>query len=99
TTGYGKGAHLKNIYSENSLAENPCSPTTATTPFPCTGIAGLIVGIGGGQGGYEVTGGTLSGGVQSGGSGSTITYTYFIVANECGTALVEIGRASCRERV
>jgi hypothetical protein len=44
TTGYGKGAHLKNIYSESSVAENPCSG--ATTPFPCTGIAGWIIGPG-----------------------------------------------------
>jgi hypothetical protein len=87
TSGYGKGAHLKNIYSESSVAANPCSPTTATTPFPCTGIAGWIVGPGGGSGGFELQGNAMAGGNQSGGSGSTV-YSYFIVANECGTALV-----------
>src|ERR1035437_645002 len=81
TTGYGKGAHLKNIYSESYAAMNSCSG--ATTPFPCTGIAGWIIGPGGAGsfGGFELQGNPMYGEYQTGGSGSTV-YSYFIVAND-----------------
>ena len=80
TSGVGAGAHLKNIYGESSVAENSCSG--ATTPFPCTGIAGWIMGAGGGLGeGFELQGRNMIGAYQTGGSGSTV-YSYFVVAND-----------------
>jgi hypothetical protein len=82
TSGVGKGAHLKNIYSESNLTMNPCSG--AFTPFPCTGIAGWILGAVGGSGGFELQGNAVAGQFQAGGSGST-AYTYFIVVNDGGS--------------
>src|ERR1019366_8775662 len=62
---------------------NPCSP--AKTPFPCTGIAGLIAGTGG-SGEYIIRGGGLAAGFQANGSGSATNYIYYIVANDTTSA-------------
>jgi hypothetical protein len=81
TRGNFQGAYLKNIYSESNPGANPLSP--AHSPFPGTGIAGLIAGVTSGAGNFEIAGGssTLSGGFASGGSGGT-PYSYYIVAND-----------------
>jgi hypothetical protein len=86
-TGNYQGAYLKNIYSESSIAANPaCSSypascSAAKSPFPGTGIAGLIAGPAA-SGNFVISGsgGTL-GGFQTGGTGST-PYSYFVVAND-----------------
>jgi hypothetical protein len=91
STGNYQGAYFKNIYSESTIAANPACksyPTScsgATSPFPGTGIAGLIAGKTAGSGGFAAihvagSGGPL-GEFQRGGSGST-PYTYYIVAND-----------------
>jgi hypothetical protein len=80
-TGNYQGAYLKNIYSEDNNALNPQSPVKS--PFPGLGIAGLIAGASSGS--FEITGnGGTTGGFASGGTGS-ISYTYFIVANDTTT--------------
>jgi hypothetical protein len=80
STGNYQGAALRNIYSESGAKANPVTP--ARSPFPGTGVAGLIAGPTSGAGQFTVSG---SGGVQgwfpSGGSGSTL-YSYFIVAKD-----------------
>lgn len=58
-------------------------PTGYKTPFPGTGIAGLIAGTSAGAASFGMEGhGTgLSGAFQTGGAGAT-KYTYWIVAND-----------------
>ena len=80
TTGNYQGAYLKNIYSESSSNANPLSPVRS--PFPGTGIAGLIAGPTSAAGKFEVAGaGAMQGSFPSGGSGG-IAYSYFIVAKD-----------------
>ncbi len=80
STGNYQGAYLKNIYSESSASSNPLSP--AKSPFPGTGVAGLIAGSSSGAASFSISG---SGGTQgwfaTGGSGST-AYSYFVVAKD-----------------
>ena len=81
-----QGAYLKNIYSESAVSMNPpCSPSCpsgAKSPFPGTGIAGLIAGPTA-VGPFQIAGnGGVFGGFATGGSGST-AYSYFIVAKDC----------------
>ena len=80
TVGYGKGTYYKNVYSESSISANPCG--TPTTPYPCTGIAGLFLGPQSPTENSQIIGTTApSGAFQTGGTGST-PYSYFIVAND-----------------
>ena len=80
TSGYGKGAYIKNMYGESTISANPCSG--ATTPYPCTGIAGFIAGLSGGTATFQITGSEAPiGAFQTGGTGST-PYAYWIVAND-----------------
>jgi hypothetical protein len=75
-----QGAYLKNIYSESSLSANSLSPIRS--PFPGTGIAGLIAGPSTAAANFEVAGsGVTQGAFQTGGSG-LIAFTYYIVAND-----------------
>ena len=80
STGNYQGAYLKNIYSESGPQMNPLSP--AHSPFPGTGVAGLIAGASSGAAVFAVAG---SGGPQgwfaTGGSGS-VSYSYFVVAKD-----------------
>lgn len=76
-TGNYQGVYLKNIYSESSINANPLTP--ANSPFPGLGIAGLIVG--GGDNAQIAGNGGVQGAFQTGGKGS-ISYSYFIVAND-----------------
>ena len=80
STGNYQGAYLKNIYSESGPQMNPLSP--ARSPFPGTGVAGLIAGASSGAASFSIAG---SGGVQgwfsTGGGGST-AYSYFVVAKD-----------------
>lgn len=83
TTGNYQGAYLKNIYSESSAQMNPLSP--ARSPFPGTGVAGLIAGPSSGSAAFVIAGtGGTQGWFSVGGSGS-VTYSYFVVAKD-GTA-------------
>jgi hypothetical protein len=86
-TGNYQGAYLKNIYSESTIAANPpcttypTSCSSAVSPYPGTGIAGLIAGPTA-VGPFDISGaGGTSGQFQTGGSGST-AYTYYIVAHD-----------------
>lgn len=86
-TGNYQGVYVKDIYSEANITLNPpCSPscpTGARSPFPNTGVAGLIAGYSSGSSTYEISGGTpgVIGIFQSGGAGAT-AYTYYIVVND-----------------
>ncbi len=83
TTGNYQGAYLKNIYSESTASSNPASP--ALSPFPGTGIAGLIAGTTSAVGQFTIAGsGGMLGAFPSSGSGSTL-YSYFIVAKDVTT--------------
>jgi hypothetical protein len=80
STGNYQGAYLKNIYSESSAGMNPVSP--ARSPFPGTGVAGLIAGLTSVAGNFAVAGvGGVQGWFPSGGNGTTL-YSYFIVVND-----------------
>jgi hypothetical protein len=79
TKGNYAGVTLKNIYSENNLGQNPISP--AKTPFPGTGLAGLIVGRESSSAINLLDGTPTYGTVQTGGAGSTVL-AYFIVAHD-----------------
>lgn len=83
TTGNFQGCHLRNVYPESTLGENPASPIES--PYPGLGISGLIAGNSSGVASFSVKGG---GGVEGifpvGGSGAT-PYTYYIVAKCVGT--------------
>src|SRR5208282_5216793 len=59
STGNYQGAYLKNIYSESGPQANPISP--ARSPFPGTGVAGLIAGPSSGAASFAIAG---NGGVQ-----------------------------------
>ena len=88
STGNYQGAYLKNIYSESSVVLNPpCSPscpTGAKSPFPGTGIAGLIAGPTA-VGPFQIAGnGGAFGAFRTAGTGAT-RYSYFIVANDATT--------------
>ncbi len=80
STGNYQGAYLKNIYSESGPQMNPLTP--AHSPFPGTGVAGLIAGPSSGAAAFLIAG---SGGPQgwfaTGGSGS-VNYSYFVVAKD-----------------
>ncbi len=83
TTGNFQGAYLKNIYSESTAALNPLSPPRS--PFPGTGIAGLIAGASSAAASFQIAGnGNPQGAFVAGGTGST-PYSYFIVANDTTT--------------
>jgi hypothetical protein len=94
-TGNFQGAYLKNIYSESSIAANPaCSSypascSAAESPFPGTGIAGLIAGPTA-SGNFVISGSGTLGEFQTGGTGST-PYSYFIVANDWTGASCGLG--------
>jgi len=80
TTGNYQGAYLKNIYSESGAQMNPLSP--ARSPFPGTGVAGLIAGPSSGAAAFAIAGGGgTQGAFASGGSG-TVAYSYFVVAKD-----------------
>jgi hypothetical protein len=80
STGNYQGAYLKNIYSESSAALNPLSPPRS--PFPGTGVAGLIAGASSGASSFQIAGnGGPFGAFVTGGTGTT-PYSYFIVAND-----------------
>ena len=80
STGNYQGAYLKNIYSESGPQMNPLSP--AHSPFPGTGVAGLIAGSSTAAAIFTIAG---SGGTQgwfaTGGSGP-VAYSYFVVAKD-----------------
>ena len=80
STGNYQGAYLKNIYSESGPQMNPLSPPRS--PFPGTGVAGLIAGPSSGAAAFAVAGsGGPQGAFATGGSGS-VAYSYFVVAKD-----------------
>ena len=80
STGNYQGAYLKNIYSESTAASNPLSP--AKSPFPGTGVAGLIAGLSSAAASFTIAGsGGTQGWFSTGGSGAT-AYSYFVVAKD-----------------
>jgi Lower baseplate protein N-terminal domain len=80
STGNYQGAYLKNIYSESNASLNPLSPPRS--PFPGTGVAGLIAGGSSGASSFSIVGnGGVLGAFGGGGTGTT-PYSYFIVAND-----------------
>jgi hypothetical protein len=79
TEGGYSGATLKNLYSESSIGSNPISP--AKTPFPGTGIAGLIAGKSSNVSVFSVSGTNPGGAFQTGGAGA-MPLEYFIVAHD-----------------
>ncbi len=80
STGNYQGAYLKNIYSESGPQANPISP--ARSPFPGTGVAGLIAGPSSGAASFAIAGnGGVQGWFSTGGSGA-VNYSYFIVAKD-----------------
>jgi hypothetical protein len=83
-TGNYKGAYLKNIYSESTVAMNPAQ--NPVTPYPGLGIAGLISGASSEPPEIQGRGG-VQGAFPTGGTGS-IPYTYYIIVNDCPVALV-----------
>ena len=81
-TGNFSGAQIVNLYSEDSLASNPSG--SPLTPYPGTGIAGLIAGPTAQNTGqnFQISGvGGVFGAFATGGAGST-PYTYYIVAHD-----------------
>ncbi len=76
------GVSGRNLYSESNLGENPASPPKS--PFPGTGIAGLIVGRESSAAINTVEGGAPYGTFVTGGGGSTIL-SYFVVAHDSTT--------------
>ncbi|MGC2247404.1 MAG: hypothetical protein WA609_12440 [Terriglobales bacterium] len=83
STGNYQGAYLKNIYSESGPQMNPLSP--AHSPFPGTGVAGLIAGPSSGAAAFAIAGaGGTQGWFSVGGSGS-VAYSYFVVAKDVTT--------------
>jgi hypothetical protein len=82
-TGNYQGAYLKNIYSESGPQMNPLSPPRS--PFPGTGVAGLIAGPSSGAAAFAVAGnGGPLGWFATGGSGS-VNYSYFVVAKDAAS--------------
>ena len=79
STGNYQGAYLKNIYSESGPQLNPLSP--ARSPFPGTGVAGLIAGPSSGAAAFNIAGSGPSGWFATGGGGS-VNYSYFVVAKD-----------------
>ena len=82
TTGNYQGAYLKNVYSESSTGANPLSPPRS--PYPGTGIAGLIAGYSSGAASYFVLG---AGGVEGsaptyGTCPGTYSFSYYVVIND-----------------
>lgn len=80
STGNYQGAYLKNIYSESGPQSNPTSPPHS--PYPGTGVAGLIAGPSSGAATFAIAG---NGGVQgwfATGGGGAVNYSYFIVAKD-----------------
>ncbi len=83
STGNYQGAYLKNIYSESGPQMNPLSP--AHSPFPGTGVAGLIAGPSSGAASFAIAGsGGTQGAFSTGGGGAT-AYSYFVVAKDLTT--------------
>ncbi len=89
STGNYQGAYLKNIYSETGNGANPpCSKyplscSAARSPFPGTGIAGLIAGSASGAASFSIKGSGGTEGMPAGGGSGSILYSYFIVARDC----------------
>lgn len=85
TTGNFQGCHLRNVYPESTLGQNPTSPMES--PYPGLGISGLIAGQSTGTSSFSIT---ANGGVEgifpTGGSGAT-PYTYYIVAKCVGSGV------------
>ena len=79
STGNYQGAYLKNIYSEGGPQMNPLSP--ARSPFPGTGVAGLIAGPSTAAAIFTITGAGTQGWFSTGGSGP-VAYSYFVVAKD-----------------
>ncbi len=80
-----QGVAISNLYSESGTYLNPpCSPscpTGARTPYPGTGVAGLIVGNESSAATNTVEGPDPQGWLPTGGSGST-SLEYFIVVHD-----------------
>ena len=83
STGNYQGAYLKNVYSESSASLNPVSP--ARSPFPGTGVAGLIAGASSATASFQIAGNGGTFGAFAGGGSGTSPYSYFIVANDTTT--------------
>ncbi len=73
------GVSIRNIYSESNLGQNPAP--SPKTPFPGTGLAGLIVGNESSAAVNVLDGAPTYGAFPTGGSGSTVL-AYFIVAHD-----------------
>jgi hypothetical protein len=80
STGNYQGAYLKNIYSESGPQMNPLSP--AHSPFPGTGVAGLIAGPSSGAAAFDIAGGGGTQGWFATGGGGSVGYSYFVVAKD-----------------
>ncbi|MGA9354159.1 MAG: hypothetical protein WBV46_10755 [Terriglobales bacterium] len=83
TTGNYQGAYLKNIYSESGAQMNPLSPPRS--PFPGTGVAGLIAGTSSGAASFAVAGNGGPLGWFATGGGGSVSYSYFVVAKDATT--------------